>query len=273
MPPYIAPEQGDRVGVWGSPTSTLDWCEENHVLSYYIAEFWNTVSNAAMIVPALWGLWKCYSNHLETRYYLCYIGLLAVGVGSLLFHGTLLYTMQLLDELPMLILSACMLFTLYEMGQPRGVYPTSTYIRTVLLMAYTTIVILVYLIIPDPVFFEGAYAVMVLGLVVHGFYSISKYSGSRLVPMALGSMAVYGFGFVLWNIDNHFCPKLREYRSSSHIFAPLTQLHAWWHIFAGAGTYLHVLLSSRLRMQTLKHHCSIKYFFGMPYLEVSKIKN
>lgn len=29
------------------------------------------------------------------------------------------------------------------MGQPRGVYPTSTYIRTVLLMAYTTIVILV----------------------------------------------------------------------------------------------------------------------------------
>ncbi len=39
MPPYIAPEEGDRVGVWGSPTSTLDWCEENHVLSYYIAEF------------------------------------------------------------------------------------------------------------------------------------------------------------------------------------------------------------------------------------------
>ncbi len=46
MPPYIAPEEGDRVGVWGSPTSTLDWCEENHVLSYYIAEFCEKIDYA-----------------------------------------------------------------------------------------------------------------------------------------------------------------------------------------------------------------------------------
>ncbi len=45
MPPYIAPEEGDRVGVWGSPTSTLDWCEENHVLSFYIAEFCEKTNN------------------------------------------------------------------------------------------------------------------------------------------------------------------------------------------------------------------------------------
>ncbi len=39
MPPYIAPEEGALVGVWGKPTSTLDWCEENHVVSNYVAEF------------------------------------------------------------------------------------------------------------------------------------------------------------------------------------------------------------------------------------------
>ncbi|MBN3324943.1 ACER3 ceramidase, partial [Atractosteus spatula] len=29
----------DRPGFWGRPTSTLDWCEENYAVSFYIAEF------------------------------------------------------------------------------------------------------------------------------------------------------------------------------------------------------------------------------------------
>lgn len=39
MPPYIAPEVYAAVGYWGVPSSTLDWCEENHAWSPYVAEF------------------------------------------------------------------------------------------------------------------------------------------------------------------------------------------------------------------------------------------
>ena len=38
MPPHILLE-ANRVGYWGEPTATIDWCEANYEVSYYVAEF------------------------------------------------------------------------------------------------------------------------------------------------------------------------------------------------------------------------------------------
>ena len=35
----MAPALRYHLGVWGEPTSTLDWCEENYVVTKYVAEF------------------------------------------------------------------------------------------------------------------------------------------------------------------------------------------------------------------------------------------
>lgn len=40
----------DRQGYWGQPTSTLDWCEENYVVSFYIAEFCKYDVSLALIL-------------------------------------------------------------------------------------------------------------------------------------------------------------------------------------------------------------------------------
>lgn len=48
--------------------------------------------------------WKKWSNLHQKhnfRYTLCFVLLLITGVGSWMFHMTLLYEMQLMDELPM----------------------------------------------------------------------------------------------------------------------------------------------------------------------------
>uniref|UniRef100_A0A671KU08 Alkaline ceramidase n=1 Tax=Sinocyclocheilus anshuiensis TaxID=1608454 RepID=A0A671KU08_9TELE len=84
----------DRPGYWGTSTSTLDWCEENYVVSYYIAEFWNTVSNLIMILPPIYGAIQTCKDGLEVRYVWSFLGLAAVGIGSWSFHMTLQYEMQ-----------------------------------------------------------------------------------------------------------------------------------------------------------------------------------
>ena len=47
-------------------------------------------------------------------------------------------------------------------------------------------------------------------------------------------------GFGLWNIDNVYCDRLKKIRGVLGLAAPLTQLHAWWHLLAGYATHLHI---------------------------------
>ena len=37
-----------------------------------------------------------------------------------------------------------------------------------------------------------------------------------------------------------------------------TQLHGWWHVLTGLGAYMHILSSSRIRMEILGYNTAIK---------------
>ncbi|CAJ0918679.1 unnamed protein product [Ranitomeya imitator] len=153
----------DRPGYWGPPTSTLDWCEENYAVSYYIAEFWNTVSNLIMILPPICGAIQTVNDKLETRYLMAFLGLAAVGMGSWFFHMTLQYEMQLLDELPMIYSCSVFVYCLYECFKFRNSY---NYLLLVLLMLFSVIVTTVYLQWKEPVFHQVMYGVLVGFLVL-----------------------------------------------------------------------------------------------------------
>ena len=40
MPPGGVPVE--RVGWWGPPTATIEWCEVNYAYTTYVAEVWNS---------------------------------------------------------------------------------------------------------------------------------------------------------------------------------------------------------------------------------------
>ena len=69
-----------------------------------------------MIVPALRGIYEAKIQGFESRFAFLYLSLLITGVGSWMFHMTLLYEMQLLDELPMVWGSAYMVYCLYKVS-------------------------------------------------------------------------------------------------------------------------------------------------------------
>uniref|UniRef100_A0A3B5KJJ8 Alkaline ceramidase n=1 Tax=Takifugu rubripes TaxID=31033 RepID=A0A3B5KJJ8_TAKRU len=253
-----------RQGFWGRPTSTLDWCEENYVVSYYIAEFWNTVSNLIMIFPPLCGALQTYRDGLEVRYICSFLGL--TYKGSFCLHGTLFTFVLPLFHLK----QQCICFSRYECFKEEN---SINLFSITLLLIFSLSVTVVYLNWKEPVFHQVMYGALVASLVIRSIF-IATWVNPWLKPLCYTSLGVFLLGFLLWNIDNIFCETLR---TSRHHLPPgvgvVTQFHAWWHILTGLGSYLHILLSLQIRSIYLKHRPKVKFICGVwPILHIEPQK-
>ena len=252
----------DETGFWGTPTSTLDWCEANYENVYFIAEFWNTVSNLGMIIPPVSGIYHCYRQGLENKFIVNYAFLLLTGIGSWMFHMTLKYEMQLLDELPMVWGASYMLHTLYEihMCTKKGTARVG-----IVIAAYSSILTISYLIFPNPIYYEVMYGILILANIILGMRRSYIDGGQVTRILFFGGLLLYAIGFVFWNIDNHFCSFLSSFRENVRannnlliVISPLTQLHGWWHLLAGYAGYIHIIVCIQHRLKYLKMKTSLE---------------
>jgi hypothetical protein len=83
--------------------SSINWCESDYVHSDLIAEYWNTLTGIFLCLSALLSYYNNYKKNLNVLYYANSL-LFLVGIGTMLFHGTLMYFWQLFDEIPMLLI-------------------------------------------------------------------------------------------------------------------------------------------------------------------------
>jgi dihydroceramidase len=225
---------GAPVGFWGSPTSTVDWCEANYAITPFICEFFNTVSSLAMLIAS--GLGVFLHRRVFDRWTLWALGLLGiVGLGSVAFHATLRFEFQMLDELPMLYLVTLMAYLLLEPG------PTARFGRAlpVALGSYALLAT------AADAFTHGRIQFFAFQLVFGGLemfclfrvYLLSCQPGNEPVrSLFRAGVAFYIGGIVLWFVDLRFCAVV------SALGIPNPQLHAWWHVLVSCGFYLLLLV-------------------------------
>ncbi|KAJ1724248.1 alkaline ceramidase ydc1 [Coemansia erecta] len=252
--------------------------EENYVVSHYIAEFWNSITNGVFVALAFLGMYTTLKHKQGWRVFACYAALMFVGCGSACFHATLKYTTQLLDELPMLYLCALVLYALIEIDKDTKYGAT---VPLALIAFQATITCIYVFWIQNPIFHQVAFGLTAFGGVGFGLKRLREMQLSartwRILSRLhlLGHVGMWG-GFLAWNIDNIFCHRLRSYRS--HVGAPLDvffQLHGWWHVLTAYGSTYLLLWVHFIRLARLGHDhlFTIKYALGfLPYVAMDTPK-
>ncbi|KAF2862676.1 alkaline phytoceramidase [Piedraia hortae CBS 480.64] len=255
MPPWlpsIAYPPARENGFWAPITSTLDWCEENYYLTPYSAEIINSLTNLLFLYLGLYGLYNCHTQTHDVIFTLAFIGYLIVGLGSLAFHSTLKYPMQLVDELSMIYTTCLMFWATY--GHNRSV-PAQTLLGLAV-SALAVFITAYYHYLQEPKFHQTAYALLtalVLGRSIIAMEIQIRPCGGRGVitrmwTLVASGLAVFLGGFGVWSLDNIYCSNLRKWRHEVGMpWGFLLEGHGWWHLMTGLGAYYYITWGIWLR--------------------------
>lgn len=211
-----------------------------------------------------------------------YIGYFLVGFGSFMFHATLQYPWQLVDELNMIYTTCLMAYASLSYSRPAGVKLLLATSLTLLCLGITVY----YHHIQDPTFHQNVYAAMTVFIVFRSGYSMEtslrpyfrrsteqhrlEKQGDKLpVPTKAANdatntrdslilknmwiLVAYGLtifvsGFGIWAIDNVYCRTLRQWRRELGMpWGFLLEGHGWWHLMTGIGAYCYIVWGIHLR--------------------------
>lgn len=221
---------GTNKGFWDglAPPATVDWCEPNYVVTYYVAEFWNATSSLWMVVLGVFGMVALATRR---RFLMMFAGLTMVGLGSAAFHGTLLRPAQALDELPMVFLSLLGVWIVLHRGQG---WEDGNKIAAGL-AGFAFVFSATYFTLPWAFTIFIAIYGMLVGWLTITSARMTLFGEDDIMFRLLLVSAVGFFGGLLgcW-VPEHVM------LSCDHPVQQL-HLHSWWHLLAGTGTFSFIL--------------------------------
>lgn len=259
--PAALKAKGSTKGHWGDPDGEFNWCELDYQLSLLIAEPLNTATGMLYIIAAV-GAWYMHRKHFpfEGRMLLILLLILMLGIGTVLFHATLRYSMQLLDELPIYYLILLGVWGMHE----RGAEPVHGSKLAALLSGWAMLATIILQATPkdDPVHqaIRGIMTCSFSASFVYIFWAAAracsehKQLTGKNDMRQLFSRAFWWFviAIVCWLVDNTVCDVLQSFRWYPN-------LHAWgWHCGTVGGLYLLFLALFVQRLGTAGVACKVE---------------
>jgi len=160
------PYPPSREGRWSPVTSTINWCEEDYYATIYSAEIVNAMTNIMFVYLSYKGIRNCIRNGHDTVFLVSFLGYLIVGLGSFLFHSTLKYPMQLVDELSMIYTTCIMCYATFTYGHGMAY----SVVMGISLLSCAVFITGYYHYVQDPAFHQVSYALLTAVVLLRSMY-------------------------------------------------------------------------------------------------------
>ncbi|KAI5363266.1 putative alkaline ceramidase [Septoria linicola] len=233
-------------GFWGTPTSNVNFCEEDYVWTYYVAEFFNTVTSLAYVAYGIHGIRRSKRHDIGIFSITnsSYFALIGVGVFSGLYHTTLKYHTQMSDELSMHVAIATVLLQVYTFQEPLAIQRRNAAIILGIIIPFVIYHCLTDEFILHVILFSGM-SITVARRIRHIIRIRIKEKAQRAKLRSLVTFATASslFAFFIWNVDNLFCPTLTKLKHKvGYPWAILLEGHGYWHVLTAMGAYTFMAL-------------------------------
>lgn len=229
----VATRSHNATGYWGSSEDvTHTFCEPHYATTFYVAEFYNSLSSLVYVVTG-WYVLRTIGQK-DRFVWTGAVWLMVIGIGSALFHGIMWYWMQLLDEIPMVGFAATIMLAKVENpALQRGTRTLLLLLLRVLVWTLCVGTALVYTITQQyEIFIHGFTAIVVLdiGLVfwTRSTGAVCPRHGALHLRAFLTGVGTIVVGKTLWEVENRLCETHRDV---------VWPLHVVWHFFSATAAY------------------------------------
>ncbi|KAI6711330.1 hypothetical protein JHW43_006160 [Diplocarpon mali] len=224
---------------WGSVNAQHNFCEEDYILTSYIAEVVNTLTNLTYLYYALHGIKNNANRKDAVLRNLPYLGIAGVGLGSAVFHATMKNYTQWCDDLSMLVAVATVYHRVSTFDKSLSTTVISGFVITAVIAAFS-----VWHCVTDEITMHSVlFAIMIILVGGKTRSIITARVEDPAVAKEVKNLAAWGAGifvsgFIIWNIDNAICSSLTswkrnvvialvEYLTSEDAGEPLGSRFAW----------------------------------------------
>eukprot|EP00545_Synedropsis_sp_CCMP1620_P003366 CAMPEP_0119006206 /NCGR_PEP_ID=MMETSP1176-20130426/2169_1 /TAXON_ID=265551 /ORGANISM="Synedropsis recta cf, Strain CCMP1620" /LENGTH=261 /DNA_ID=CAMNT_0006958097 /DNA_START=66 /DNA_END=851 /DNA_ORIENTATION=+ len=212
---------------WGEMDTTTTFCEPKYAFSSYFAEFVNAWSSLIYVVVGIYIVHK-FPHSRWNR--MAGIWLATIGIGSFLFHATMRYSMQLMDELPMVGFIWTVVMHKTMSTQHASIQKYATAIQVFISMQAVALVALYIYWDQYEIFLHG-FTIMVLNDAVLGF--LLKTTGPLRHGVLKRQVNMYGLCLILvgkgvWELENQVCHAIPSL---------IWPMHTIWHFCSAASAY------------------------------------